>query len=150
MTLFTEKDLDRLHQGVLEIYPDSVWPTWRGGWPNRADLALLDAIYSTQQKFETAVLSKVIHWKSKYPAPPQPELEYLSTIKEGDIQNVLRKNVLPWVLIPRVGSGEHKSAGVKEVAQLLARFRTVPKLHLLQSQPGLFNRHFVRYLVQYV
>ena len=120
MTSFSEKDLDRLHQGVLEIYPDSVWPTWRGGWPDRADLALLDAIYSTRQKYETAVLPKVIGWKSKYPAPPSPELEYLSTINEGEIQNVFGKNVLPGVRIPRVNSGKRKSAGVKEVAQLLS------------------------------
>jgi len=120
MTSFSEKDLDRLHQGVLEIYPDSVWPSWRGGWPNRADLALLDAIYSTRQKYETAVLPKVIEWKSRYSAPPSPELEYLSTINEVEIQNIFGKNVLPGVRIPRVNSGKRKSAGVKEVAQLLS------------------------------
>jgi hypothetical protein len=120
MTSIREKDLDRLHRGVLEIYPDSVWPTWRGGWPNRADLALLDAIYSTRQKYETAVLPKVIDWKSRYPAPPSPELEYLSTINEVEIQNIFGKNVLPGVRIPRVNSGKRKSAGVKEVAQLLS------------------------------
>jgi hypothetical protein len=120
MTSFSEKDLDRLHRGVLEIYPDSVWPTWRGGWPNRADLALLDAIYSTRQKYETAVLPKVIDWKSKYPSPPSPELEYLSTINEGDIQNVFGTNVLPGTWISRLKSGKRKSAGVKEVAQLLS------------------------------
>jgi hypothetical protein len=120
MTSISEKDLDRLHRGVLEIYPDSVWPTWRGGWPNRADLALLDAIYSTRQKYETAVLPKVIDWKSRYPAPPSPELEYLSTINEVEIQNIFGKNVLPGVRIPRVNSGKRKSAGVKEVAQLLS------------------------------
>jgi hypothetical protein len=120
MTSISEKDLDRLHRGVLEIYPDSVWPTWRGGWPNRADLALLDAIYSTRQKYETAVLPKVIDWKSRYPAPPSPELEYLSTINEVEIQNIFGKNVLPGVRTPRVNSGKRKSAGVKEVAQLLS------------------------------
>ena len=92
----------------------------RGGWPNRADLALLDAIYSTRQKYETAVLPKVIDWRSKYPAPPSPELEYLAAVNEGDIQYVFGKNVLPGVRIPRVGFGKRKSAGVKEVAQLLS------------------------------
>ena len=62
----------------------------------------------------------MIGWKSKYPSPPSPELEYLSTINEGEIQNVFGKNVLPGVRIPRVNSGKRKSAGVKEVAQLLS------------------------------
>jgi len=35
------------------------WPKWEGGWQGRADLALLDAIYSTRQRYETAVLPKV-------------------------------------------------------------------------------------------
>jgi hypothetical protein len=62
----------------------------------------------------------VIDWKSSYPAPPSPELEYLSTINEVEIQNIFGKNVLPGVRIPRVNSGKRKSAGVKEVAQLLS------------------------------
>ena len=120
MISFSEKDLNRLHQEVLEIYPDSVWPIWRGGWPNRADLALLDAIYSTRQKYETAVLPKVIDWKSKYLAPPSPELEYLSTINEEDIQNVFGANVLPGTWMTGLKCGKMKSAGVKEVAQFLS------------------------------
>ena len=120
MTSFSEKDLDRLHQGVLEIYPDSVWPPRRDGWHGRADLALLDAIYSTRQKYETVVLPKVLEWERKYPSPPSPELEYLSTIDEVDIQNVFKRNVLPGTWISRLKSGKRKSAGVKEVAQLLS------------------------------
>ena len=120
MISFSEKDLNRLHQEVLEIYPDSVWPIWRGGWPNRADLALLDAIYSTRQKYETAVLPKVIDWKRKYPAPPSPELEYLSAIDEVNIQNIFGENFLPGTWVSGLKSGVRKSAGVKEVAQLLS------------------------------
>lgn len=50
MAAVDENDLKYLYQKVCEILgDDSKWPKWGGGWCNRADLALLDAIYSTRQ-----------------------------------------------------------------------------------------------------
>ena len=55
-------------EGQVKVLGDAVrrdlgapelWPKWRGGWPNRADLALLDAVYSTRQRYEATVLPMI-------------------------------------------------------------------------------------------
>ena len=49
-----------LSDAVLrDLGAPELWPKWRGGWPNRADLALLDAVYSTRKRYETSVIPKV-------------------------------------------------------------------------------------------
>lgn len=121
MAAVDENDIEHLYQKVCEILgDDSTWPAWRKGWPNRADLALLDAIYSTRQEYETTVLPQVLKWKIKHPSPSIPELEYLAHMDEVEIRNVFGKNVLPGVRIPGL-SGKRKSIGVVEVAKLLCR-----------------------------
>lgn len=90
------------------------WPKWRGGWPHRADLALLDAVYSTRQEYETTVLPKVLKWRDKYAQPRQPELEYLAQLSAAEIQNAFGANRLPGVEPSR-----YKSEGVIETAKRL-------------------------------
>ena len=120
MAAVDENDIKHLYQKVCEILgDDSKWPKWGGGWCNRADLALLDAIYSTRQKYETTVLPRVRKWEIDHPSPSIPELEYLAKIDEAEIRAVFGKNVLPGVRIPGLKSGKRKSIGVVEVAQLL-------------------------------
>lgn len=99
--------------GVPEL-----WPEWRGGWPNRADLALLDAVYSTRQHYETTVLPRVSEWRNKYPTPAAPELHYLSRIDESEIREVFGNTVLPGVRGPE-GQGKKKSVGIVETAKRL-------------------------------
>jgi len=115
-----ENKIEHLYQKVCEILgEDFKWPTRREGWLNRADLALLDAIYSTRQRYETTVLPKVEKWKETYPFPSIPELEYLAKMDEVEIRNVFGRNVLPGVRTPRLKSGKSKSLGVVEVAKIL-------------------------------
>jgi hypothetical protein len=90
------------------------WPKWRGGWLHRADLALLDAVYSTRQEYETTVLPKVLKWRDKYAQPRQPELEYLAQLSAAEIQNAFGANRLPGVKPSR-----YKSEGVIETAKRL-------------------------------
>jgi 3-methyladenine DNA glycosylase/8-oxoguanine DNA glycosylase len=99
--------------------PAPTWSTWRGGWCDRVDLALLDAIYSTRQKYETTVLPRVTEWKELYPSSSFSDLVYLAEIDEAEIRRVFGGNVLPGVRIPGVRTGRRKSEGVKEVAQRL-------------------------------
>jgi hypothetical protein len=115
-----ENEIEHLYQKVCEILgEDSKWSTRREGWLNRADLALLDAIYSTRQKYETTVLPKVEKWRESNPSPSIPELEYLAKMDEVEIRNVFGRNVLPGVRTPKLKSGKSKSIGVVEVAKLL-------------------------------
>lgn len=54
-----ENEINRLYDRVLELIgPKEKWPKWPGGWGDRADLALLDAIYSTRQRYKTTVLPR--------------------------------------------------------------------------------------------
>lgn len=99
--------------GVPEL-----WPEWRGGWPNRADLALLDAVYSTRQHYETTVLPRVCEWRNKYPTPAAPELHYLSRIDESEICEVFGNTVMPGVRGPE-GQRKKKSLGIVETARRL-------------------------------
>ena len=39
------------------------WPTWRGGWPEESDTALVDAVFSTRTKYEPTVQSIVGRWR---------------------------------------------------------------------------------------
>jgi len=94
------------------------WPEWRGGWPDRADLALLDAVYSTRQRYETTVLPKVHKWRDKHPTPATPELHYLSQIDESEIRNVFGKTVMPGVR-GTAGQRNKKSVGIVETAKRL-------------------------------
>ena len=113
-------DTEHLYRRVLEsIGPDTEWPEWPGGWHDRADLALLDAIYSTRQKYETTVLPRVTEWKELYPSSSFSDLVYLAEIDEAEIRKVFGGNVLPGVRLPGIRTGRRKSEGVKEVAQRL-------------------------------
>jgi hypothetical protein len=38
------------------------WPTWPGGWPNDADTALLDAVFSTRARYDTVVRPLLQRW----------------------------------------------------------------------------------------
>lgn len=95
-----------------------LWPKWRGGWPNRADLALLDAVYSTRQRYEATVLPKVFEWRDRYPTPEIPELHYLSQIDENEIRKVFGETVMPGVRRLE-GRRKKKSVGVVETARRL-------------------------------
>ena len=113
-------DTEHLYRIVLgSIGLDTEWPKWPGGWHDRADLALLDAIYSTRQKYETTVLPRVKDWKECYPSSSFSDLVYLAEIDEAEIRRVFGGNVLPGVRIPGIRTGRRKSEGVKEVAQRL-------------------------------
>ena len=113
-------NVERLFEAVRDsIGPSSTWPEWPGGWGDRADLALLDAIYSTRQKYKTTVLPRLLIWKECYPSSEYCDLEYLSKIAESEIREVFGANVLPGVRIPGIRTGRRKSEGVKEVAQRL-------------------------------
>jgi hypothetical protein len=54
--LLTEQLVDRL----IVSFP--TWPRWRGGWPQQADAALVDAVFSTRASYETTVLPLVHRW----------------------------------------------------------------------------------------
>lgn len=95
-----------------------LWPKWRGGWPNRADLALLDAVYSTRQRYEATVLPKVFEWRDKYPTPATPELHYLSRIDESEIREVFGNTVMPGGRSP-YSQRKMKSVGVVETSRRL-------------------------------
>jgi len=115
-----ENEINRLYDRVQEsIGLKEDWPEWPGGWGDRADLALLDAVYSTRQKYETTVLPRVTEWKECYPSSSFSDLVYLAEIDEAEIRRVFGGNVLPGVRIPGVRTGRRKSEGVKEVAQRL-------------------------------
>jgi len=94
------------------------WPKWRGGWPNRADLALLDAVYSTRQRYETTVRPKVHQWRDEHPTPATSELQFLSQIDEREIRNVFGETVMPGVR-SAAGQRKWKSAGIVETAKRL-------------------------------
>lgn len=113
-------DFDRFYALVVEtIGPATTWPKWREGWRDRADLALLDAVYSTRQRYETTVLPRVKEWERRFPAASYSGLEYLAEIDENEIRKVFGGNVLPGVRIPGIRTGRRKSEGVKEIAQRL-------------------------------
>ena len=115
-----DSDIDYLYQRVIEIIgSESNWPKWREGWRDRADLALLDAVYSTRQRYETTVLPRIKEWESLFPAARYSDLEYLAVIDEFEIRKVFGGNVLPGVRIPGLRTGRKKSEGVKEIAQRL-------------------------------
>jgi hypothetical protein len=51
-----ENEINRLYDRVQEsIGPKEDWPEWPGGWGDRADLALLDAVYSTTHGCKASV-----------------------------------------------------------------------------------------------
>ena len=118
--MISDVDVDRFYALVVEtIGPASTWPKWREGWRDRADLALLDAVYSTRQRYETTVLPRIKEWESLFPAARYSDLEYLAVIDEFEIRKVFGGNVLPGVRIPGLRTGRKKSEGVKEIAQRL-------------------------------
>lgn len=118
MTL--DLDVDYLYRRVIEVIgSESTWPKWREGWRDRADLALLDAVYSTRQKYETTVWPRVKEWGILFPVSRYSDLEYLAEIDEFEIRKVFGGNVLPGVRIPGIRTGRRKSEGVKEIAQRL-------------------------------
>lgn len=118
--MISDFDVDRFYALVVEtIGPASTWPKWREGWRDRADLALLDSVYSTRQRYETTVLPRVKEWESLFPAGRYSDLEYLAEIDEYEIRKVFGGNVLPGVKIPGIRTGRRKSEGVKEIAQRL-------------------------------
>lgn len=118
--MMIENEINRLYDRVLELIgPKEKWHEWPGGWGDRADLALLDAIYSTRQKYKTTVLPRLLIWKERYPSSEYCDLEYLSKLGESEIREVFGANVLPGVIIPGVRTGRRKSEGVKEVARRL-------------------------------
>ena len=126
-----EKDINRLHGRVRELIgPKDEWPEWPGGWGDRADLALLDAVYSTRQKYKTTVLPRLLIWRECYQSSEYCDLEYLSKIAESEIREVFGANVLPGVRIPGIRTGRRKSEGVKEVAQRLCS----PEIGLKSAQ----------------
>jgi len=113
-------DVGYLYRRVIEVIgSESTWPKWREGWRDRADLALLDAVYSTRQRYETAVLPRVKEWERRFPAARNSGLEYLAEIDEYEIRKVFGGNVLPGVRIPGIRTGRRKSEGVREIAQRL-------------------------------
>ena len=116
-----------MDEGRVKVLGDAVrrdlgapelWPKWRGGWPNRADLALLDSVCSTRQRYEATVLPKVYEWRNKYPTPATPELHYLSRIDESEICEVFGNTVMPGVRGPE-GQRKKKSLGIVETARRL-------------------------------
>jgi len=114
--------VERLVQEVNhELKERSQWPKWRDGWPGRADLALLDAVYSTRQHYDTKVLPCVVKWKCKYPNPTIPELAYLAALDPSEISATFKNTKLPGVRILGVKGGRGKSEGVAEVASRLCR-----------------------------
>ena len=114
--------VERLVQAVNhELKEKSQWPKWRGGWPGRADLALLDAVYSTRQHYDTKVRPCVVEWICKYPNPAEPELAYLASLDPSEISATFKNTKLPGVRIPGVKGGRRKSEGVVEVANRLCR-----------------------------
>ena len=118
--MISDVDVDRFYALVVEtIGPASTWPKWREGWRDRADLALLDAVYSTRQRYETTVLPRIKEWESLFPAARYSDLEYLAVIDEFEIRKVFGGNVLPGVRIPGLRTGRKKSEGVREIAQRL-------------------------------
>ena len=118
--MISDVDVDRFYALVVEtIGPASTWPKWREGWRDRADLALLDAVYSTRQRYETTVLPRVEEWERRFPAARYSGLEYLAEIDEYEIRKVFGGNVLPGVRIPGIRTGRRKSEGVREIAQRL-------------------------------
>lgn len=118
--MISDFDVDRFYELVVEtIGPASTWPKWREGWRDRADLALLDSVYSTRQRYETTVLPRVKEWERRFPAARYSGLEYLAGIDEYEIRKVFGGNVLPGVRIPGFRTGRRKSEGVKEIARRL-------------------------------
>ncbi len=117
--MLSDKGVKVLSDAVLrDLGAPELWPKWRGGWPNRADLALLDAVYSTRQRYETSVLPKVYEWRDKHLTPEIPELRYLSQIDEKSISDVFGETVMPGVRSPE-GQRKKKSVGVVETARRL-------------------------------
>ena len=115
----SDKGVKVLSDAVLrDLGAPELWSKWRGGWPNRADLALLDAVYSTRQRYEATVLPKVFEWRDKYPTPATPELHYLSRIDESEIREVFGNTVMPGGRSP-YSQRKMKSVGVVETARRL-------------------------------
>jgi hypothetical protein len=120
LDIIHEKDIELLHNRVLELLgPATDWAKWPGGYQGRADLALLDAVYSIRQKYEVTVRPKVKIWEKHHPVPGVPELEYLANIDEAQIREVFGGNVLPGVRLNGLKTGKRKSMGIVEVAQRL-------------------------------
>lgn len=115
----SDQRFDVLRDGVLlNLGEPENWPMWRGGWLNRADLALLDAVYSARQRYETTVLPKVKEWRARYPMPATPELDYLSRIDEREIREVFGETVMPGGRGP-ARQRKKKSVGSVETAKRL-------------------------------
>lgn len=114
----SDQRFDVLRDGVLlNLGEPENWPMWRGGWLNRADLALLDAVYSARQRYETTVLPKVSEWRARYPKPATPELDYLARIDERKIREVFGETVMPGGRTP--AAQRKKSVGIVETAKRL-------------------------------
>jgi hypothetical protein len=115
----SDERVEDLRDSVLrDLGVPELWPAWPGGWPNRADLALLDAVYSTRQRYKTSVLPKVNKWRERFPTPEIPELRYLSQIDEKSISDVFGQTVMPGVRSSE-GHRKKKSVGVVETATRL-------------------------------
>jgi hypothetical protein len=118
MTRFVENDEGRLREQVLaRLGPVNTWPKWRGGWVGRADLALLDAVYSSRQRYELTVLPNVRKWRDTHPNTESHELLYLCRIEESFIREEFGNNLLPGVRKQANGARRLKSEGVIEVAR---------------------------------
>ena len=142
ISMSRDSDIDYLYQRVIQIIgSESNWPKWREGWRDRADLALLDAVYSTRQRYETTVLPRVKEWERRFPAARYSGLEYLVEIDEYEIRKVFGGNVLPGVKIPGIRTGRRKSEGVKEIAQRLCSpevgFKSAEQIRDAVSKDGL-------------
>jgi hypothetical protein len=148
--VISDVDVDRFYALVVEkIGSASTWPKWREGWCDRADLALLDAVYSTRQRYETTVLPRVKKWESRFSTSRHSNLEYLAEIDEFEIRKVFGGNVLPGVKIPGLRTGRKKSEGVKEIAQRLCSpeigLKSAQQIRDAVSKDGLDH---VEYLLQ--
>lgn len=77
-------DIDALE--VFVRHELTNWATWRGGWRDDADAALIDAVFSTRAKYETTVLPLVRRWMSW---PDRPAGRGLSAVLKVDRQILL-------------------------------------------------------------
>ena len=110
-----QADVERLVSQIeRQLGPRPTWAAWPGGWPDQVELALLDAVFSIQARYQ-GVLNVVERWRDRPDAGDLDDLNRLATIEPGTLAEQLANHQK----VPG-GSQTKASAVVRAARNLIA------------------------------
>ena len=102
-------DIERLMGQIANEIGE--WATWPGGWPEEADTALIDAVYSARARYETVVRPLITRYQSWDGRQPGGDLRALIGVdRDALLAQLNNQQVVPG------GSGKLKVDAVIETA----------------------------------